>query len=179
MDLQPDRSPFPSLPTNDPFAQFQMAAPHGAYELSGVPELTAIGGNPGAPLYTPQGPVNNLSALRNQFPFLPVIPLPTEAVAIFLPVSGTPVEMRIPDGAAAMMLTGSAVFYLGLQGNAELPVAGNTPASGYEAKGLCKSFIPPTNFLFYVAGLRTISFVAPNNNTAVTALFYAPNEMPR
>lgn len=173
-NLTPNQSPYPSSITNTPEFAALLSSPGAVMSIGTVKEEAAIAAPDGSTLYTPRGPINDLMSLRQRFPFLPILPLMGEGVAVFL-AAGVAQDLQIPDGASLMCIRGNNDFYISVHGNAEVPTATNAVPGPSQTK----SFYAPQGFLYFVGGLSNFSVVAPNANTIVTACFYSPDQMPR
>ena len=151
----------PSESWNDPFS---MTPPH-----SERPESMGIE-QQGFPI-SALDPHSVLQGVRANFPFLPIMPLPSETKTIFLGTAGVAVDMILPDGAAICMLRGNQNYLMSLHGNAQVPTAANT-GQGDQDPAAVKVFFAPEGVPWFVHGIRSISFVSDIANTYVTALFW-------
>ncbi len=131
-----------------------------------VPEETAIA--PFDTIITPNGPITSLMQLRNEFPFVPIMPYPNLMAGVVL-AAGVAQDLNFPDGTQLFILSSNADFYACIHGSAELPTAANVQNN--------RSVFKPDYCWFY-ANARNISVIAPNANTFVQALCYAPTKLP-
>lgn len=116
-------------------------------------------------------PNSVLQGVRAQFPFLPIMPLPSETKTIFMATAGIAVEMYLPDGAAIAMFRGNQNYLMSLHGAAQIPTAA-LAGQGDQDPLAVKVFFAPEGVPWFVHGIRTISFVSDIANTYVTALFW-------
>jgi len=151
----------PSEPWNNPFS---MKVP--ASELPDNMGIQQQGFNISA--LTPHAV---LAAIRAKFPFLPIMPLPSETKTVFLATAGVASEMYLPDGAAVAMFRGNQNYLMSLHGNAQVPTAALS-GQGDQDPAAVKVFFAPEGVPWFVHGIRTISFVSDIPNTYVTALFW-------
>lgn len=175
-NITPNLGPWPSAPWNDPVDYPFMQNGMNLIDAAQVPERTALMAPDGSTGFTPQGPVNDLMALRHRFPYLPIMPFPVDTFGYFL-TQNVALDINIPDGAVMMTLRGNADYYITKHGNAAVPTAANSLQSLGDSRNNC--FYAPQGFVWYVGGLRTISVVAPVTGTIVSGAFYAAPEMPR
>lgn len=160
--LKPNTTHFPSEPTNDPvmhpFIGMEGHRLHFEHPLG----VTALGSDIGCTDFADQSAPDNLRALRLQFPYLEVIPVPARSTSIAL---GTAVslDVAIPDGMVAMILRGNADYYVSFNGAAGIPTVG-----GVDTQSVYK----PEGYVMYVGNKRSFSAIAPNAGTIVTAMFY-------
>lgn len=175
-DLVPNDTPNPSALWNDPmWAPY--AGPHGVMplDMSMVPEDAAIVAPDGSTMFTPQGPVTDLMAIRQRFPYLPILPFPNVVRSLFL-TAGVAQDLIIPDGMVLMSMRGNLDYYLSRAGRAAIPTAANTAIGlGVEAN---QSFYAPQGYVWYIGGMKQFSVVTPAD-AIVSCFFYAPPEMPR
>lgn len=161
--LAPNHSPFPSSIVNNPeFAPFLAHPGRAQISFDNVPEETALGSQIGDTVYAPQGPYSNLIALRMQFPHLEIVPWPPRAKSIAL-TANVAQDLTFPDGTVAIILRGNNDYYVSNAGNADIPTANNDSQSVYKPEG----------YVMYTGNLRSLSIIAPNGGTIVTALCYA------
>ena len=166
--LKPNNSTFPSAPQNDTNSLMDVV------HFSGSPEMAAIGPefDPLYENYAPQGPQNALMAMREKFPFLPILPLPNSVVAFAL-VANQVQEVQIPTGMAMAMISGDAAYWVSLQGNAQLPAIGVNPLDANQSR----SFYRPDGIFFFIAGKSALSFISGVTSNVSIAL-WAMNELP-
>lgn len=164
--LSPNSTHFPSEPWNDPvFSPFLDMQGHTLY-LDEAPKQTALGSDIGNTQFADQSAPDNLRALRLQFPFLEVIPVPARAVSVLL-TANTPTEVVIPDGMVAMIMRGNNDYYVSFNGAAGIPVVlGNNQTLDTQ------SIYKPEGYLMYVGNKKAFSVIAPNPNTIVTFMCY-------
>jgi hypothetical protein len=174
--LGPNQGPMPSYIGNDPVLSALIGTGGAPLVLGDVNEESALTAPDRSTNLTPQGPVNNLMSLRAQFPFLPILPLPTAYESVHL-AANTAEDIAIPSGASLMLLRGNADYYVATNGNAEVPSATNT--AGNAGSNRAKSFYAPQGILLYVSGVNSISVISPDADTIVTACFWSPDQMPR
>lgn len=169
--VAPNQGPTPSSLTNNPELSVLLNS-DGPVEIGVIRERAAV--EQGGVVITPQGPVNDLMALRASFPFLPIIPPPNTVRTFFL--DGTNAQdVNVPDGMCAGMFLGSNDFYVGFFGKADVPSA----TTAGNADNTSRSIYSPQGVMFYLGQVRQFSINAPNASTIVTVMFYAPNEWPR
>ena len=163
MDVDPHarNDATPSHQWNSPFG---MEAPHGRLpDNMGVEQQ---GFN-----ISVLSPRNVLASIRAQFPFLPIIPFPSEVKTLFLPVAGTAADLYFPDGAAVAMFRGNQNYLMSLHGNAQVPTAALTGQGEFDTAA-SKSFFAPEGVPFFIHGVKSASFVSDMANTYVTAIFW-------
>jgi len=165
--LQPNTSAFPSEVWNDPvMSPFSGMEGHRFY-LSQTPLETGIGSPIGDKQFADQSAPDNLRALRLQFPFLEVIPVPARSVSVLLTNANVARDVQIPDGMVAIIMRGNNDYYVSFNGAAGVPVdIGNNQSLDTQ------SVYKPEGYLMYVGNKRSISVIAPNANTIVTFMCY-------
>lgn len=164
--LAPNTTPFPSEPWNDPVMWPFVGMEGHRFYISDTPLETGIGSPIGEKQFSDQSAADNLRALRLQFPFLEVIPVPARAVSVSL-AANTPTEVVIPDGMVAIIMRGNADYYVSFNGAAGIPVAiGNNQSLDTQ------SIYKPEGYLMYVGNKRAFSVIAPNAGTIVTFMCY-------
>jgi len=144
-------------------------------ETARAPGPAAIDDNIKMPSLDPH---DDLRVIRNNFPFVPIMPFPPIVRSIFIPTASVRAyELIVPSQATLCMLTGDGLFYVCSEGNAEIPTATNSPEGGGD--NTSKSFAIPPNaifpFVFYVRGRRSLSVIcasAPTNPVTITAMFW-------
>lgn len=185
-ELNPNQTSKPSAVTNDPYAMPSLlgnvgdniSQGPGQLDISTVSEMAGIR-QIGSPEMVTQGPNNDLMHFRSRFPFVPVLPLLGQYASVFLPNPNVADEMELPNGTTAIIFSAKDDFFISIQGNAEVPSALNTPARLSGGLITARSFYkPPSGILWYVGNIRSLSCVAPNANTFVTALCYITNDWP-
>lgn len=170
VDIHANNSPFPSMPGNNPVISPFLQMEHNmTLPLSTVSEETSIGNDDLKFTATPQGPRNMLMDLRDKFPYLPILPVPSNVVTVAL-AANVPQDIKIPDGTIMGLFFGSGTYYVGLHGNAEIPVAGNQEAS--------KSIYRPERFAFYLANKKALSLISADAACVVTLLTYTFEQLP-
>lgn len=168
MDVMPNFSPFPSAPFNNPvIAPYLQVEDNGPLTIGDIPENTNIGSDDLRYMATPLAPRNLLMSLRAQFPYLPIMPLPPQSFSIALTQNAS-YTLPIPDGCAVMMMHGKGDYYVSLHGRAEIPLG----------DGLSKSIYKPERFAFFVGNSRSVDIITADAGVIVTALFYAPDQLP-
>lgn len=175
MNVVPNQTPLPSSINNNP--ELSPFLGGRMLDLGDVPITTALVAPDGTTGFTPESATTLLMALRSEFPFMPIIPLPTSYESVFLDTAGFAEDIFIPNGCSLMMIRGSADYYMSTYGNAAVPTAVNTLSSANANK--VKSFYAPQGLMFYVGGISSISIVSPTASTIVTAMFWTPDQMPR
>lgn len=183
-DIVQSDSNLATIPANSPM--MSMALGLGPQDLQTVPTDAGITSpEGGGQVISPQGPNNDLASLRSRFPFLPIMPIPTEAAAVILNTAVTQGgvtyyigEMRIPDGAVLGMFLANDEIYCSRLGNAEVPSVYNTNDFN---NAVCKSFMVSNGdqAAFYVGGVKSLSFASPSSGAVISAMFYAPDQYPR
>ena len=134
--------------------------------LGEIPEETAI--VPFGQAFTPNSPVNMLHQLRGEYPFVPIMPFPSQVVNLVLTV-GVARDMIFPEGTSLFILSANADFYACSHGNAEIPTLANEQTN--------KSIFRP-EFCWFYANQRSLSLIAPASNTFVQALCYVSTRLP-
>jgi hypothetical protein len=172
--IVPNNEPYPSMPWNSPELNFMLSHMSVA-AISSVDEGTAIAAPDGSTALTPQGPLNDLMSLRAKFGNLPVLPFPPEAASIVLTNAAQAGEMRIPDGAVLMVIGATASTFVCRAGNADVPTAVLTA----DGAGQTRSFLVTNGQIFYVGGVKSLSFASPTAGAIVSAMFYSADQMPR
>jgi hypothetical protein len=115
----------------------------------------------------PQGPRTDLQALRQQFPFVPIMPFPSIITGVVL-AAGVAQEIKFPTSGCVFILSGSGDYFASLQGNATIPSAADaSPGSIYRPE-----------FSWFYTLASGISVIAPNANTYVQAAIYVPADLP-
>lgn len=183
--FDPNNGPFPSSPGNNPYALPFLAAgvgdnlspAPGMMDVSTVTEMAGIA-QINEPEMVPQGPNNDLAMLRSRFPFVPILPMQGQLAAIFLPTALLADELVFPDGTTMVLFKGNNDYYISMHGKAEVPTVITNPAGVTGGAQTSRSFFKPEGFLFYVGNIKSLSIVAPNNNTIITALCYCTNQWP-
>jgi hypothetical protein len=102
-----------------------------------------------------------LMMLRNQFPFVQV--LPTPIVRTLILAAGVPALIQIPDMAQMVKITGDGDYYCNFDGNAAIPAAGQGD-NNY-------SIYRPENEWWYIANKQQLAFVSATVNRVVQAMF--------
>lgn len=176
--LRPSILHRPEILGDDPSLR-PLGDPVGA--IGKVRELEAIESPDRSTLLTPQGPQNDLASLRCRFPFLAILPIPTTAASVLLTANPTIAglfqgEMNIPDGMVLGMFNANGTVFVSRNGAAEVPTAVSAGQSlGF---GQASSFMLFNGSVFYVGGIRSLSFAGPVASI-VTAMLYAPDQLPR
>lgn len=117
---------------------------------------------------TPLGPRNDLLALQQAFPNIPIIPYPVSVVGVLL-AANVAQEIAFPSGTCLFRLHGAGNWFASLQGNAEIVSAGNVGAS--------KSVYKPDHTYFFTMA-SSISVISPDANTYVQAMCWTPSQLP-
>lgn len=182
----PNQSPWPSQIFNDPFSRLNL--------LVGAPDSPVVGPDGidltlvdnlagiqtiGREEQTPQGPNNDLMAMRSRFDNIPVLPLQGSVATVFLPTANTGDELVFPDGTTMAQFFGPADFYVSLHGKAEVPTAVNSPAGTTGTPSSVRSIYKPVGIWFYVGNIKSVGVVAPGANAIVQALCYITNQWPQ
>lgn len=176
MDLYPNFGPMPSADYNNPSMAPYLGAP-GVFplDLSPVPEDAALQAPDGSASLTPQGPINDLMALRSKYPYLPIMPFPAIVKPVFL-TAATERTVRVPNGAVLLTMKGNLDFYVCRNGKADVPTAANT--SDTLGDNVSQSFLAPQGFLWFVGGMNQFSMIAAVD-TIVSLAWWIPSEYPR
>lgn len=185
--LQPNQTPFPNSPIDDPYRYTSFLAGKGTYlepvegqlDVSTVDELAAVK-QIGMPELTPQGPITDLAWLRARFPFIQIMPLFTQFTSVFLPTANLADELIFPNGTTLVRFFGNNDYFLSISARAIIPTAALSPtaASGGNTENREKVVYRPEGVFWYVGGLKAVSCVAPNNNTYVSAACFITNQRP-
>lgn len=161
-NLGPNQRPYPSSLANDPVFAPLLRPDSDYLVLSTVPQEVAIGSSIGDIEYVDQGPVDNLIALRLQFPFMEILPFPARVVSVALNAN-TPTDVNIPDGTVGIVLRGNGDYFISLNGGAAIPTIGGPDT---------QSIYKPEGYVMYVGGRHQLSVVAPNAGTVVSFMCY-------
>lgn len=96
-----------------------------------------------------------LAALRAQYPYLEIQPLPLSVIAAFLD-AGIERCVQLPASTQMIKFTSSATpFYVMLQGKAQIPVTGNDVTK--------PGVLANPQGWYYVAEVGQVSLIAPAN----------------
>jgi hypothetical protein len=136
-------------------------------DLGPVPTETGVSPYPNV-IAPPQGPRTDLAMLRQQFPFVPIMPFPSQIVGVLL-AAGVAQDLRFPPGTAVFILSGSGDYFVSMQGNAAIPTAANIESNA--------SIFRP-EFSWFFTKSSGVSVIAPNANTYVQAACYIPTDLP-
>jgi len=142
-------------------------------QLSEIPEEAAIATHVGDKQFVPRGPLHDLLILRQQYPFLPIMPLPPRVRTVIVTNIAQAVDLVIPDAAVLMQIRGSGVYYMSSNGGARVPDATDSQAAR-DSSNENMSFYPADGMYWYIGGMKSISIAAPVVNTIVTAVFFSP-----
>lgn len=146
--------------------------------ISPLPEQTALYSE-GGERFPAQSPFTDLMFLRAQYPYIPIFPFPHRVVNLRLSPN-SPNEMAIPEGATICRLTANGEFYVSNKGNAELPdQKGNANLGNDLATNTAASLLNPDFGLFYVGGIRALSFISPSDGVIVSGAFWFTENWPR
>lgn len=168
--VEPNQGPFPSDPGNNPMIGPMVGMPFDFFSMGEVPEETAIGAPDTDTMYTPQGPRSLLMAFRQAFPFVPVLPVPTYVKTLHLAANAAE-NITFEDQIIGGMVLGVGDYYMSLRGNAEIPT--NT------TEKICDSMYKPDRIMFYMGGIKSLSFISATAGTIVTFIGWHFNQLPR
>lgn len=116
----------------------------------------------------PQGPRTDLASLRQQYPFVPIMPFPSIVRGVVLDANVAQ-DIQFPTGGCVFILAANGDFYANMQGRATIPAIANTNDNG--------SIFAPT-FSWFFTKSNMLSVIAPNANTYVQACIYVPTDLP-
>jgi len=130
-----------------------------------VDPLTAIQPFPNIAPMQPNNPSDDMLSIREQFPFLPILPFPRIVRTYFLATANTAQDIDLSQF-VIVAFRGNGDYYLCMDGAAVVPTAG-IPATS--------SIYKPEGNFFYAGNMQSCSIVAPNANCIVTAYGYHQN----
>lgn len=168
--LNPALFPFApqELLNRDPY--FNTDPERAMKEISTVPELAGIRPMPGGVEFTAQNIDTDLMGLRAQMPFLPIAQWPKSIRGVFLPTAGVPGVIEIPSGAVLGRFTGTADYFVSMEGQAQIPTA-TTPSD-------IGSIFRPEWAWWYIGGVTQPSIVSSVANAYVQLVCLSPKPFP-
>lgn len=146
--------------------------------ISPIPEQTSLF-SPEGSVFPAQSPFTDLMFIRAQYPYIPVFPFPHRVVNLRLSPN-SPYDMAIPEGATLCRLSANGEFYVSNKGNAELPdQKGNANLGNDLATNTAASLLNPDFGMFYVGGIKALSFISPSDGVIVCGAFWFTENWPR
>jgi hypothetical protein len=106
----------------------------------------------------------NLSALRAQNPFLPIVPFPNSIINVMLPAGGSPIDVFLPEGTKYINIRATGEYFVSRNGNAQIP----TSTISNDGRGC--SF--DSSQYVYVEELHSFSIISSVANNAVCISCY-------
>jgi hypothetical protein len=106
----------------------------------------------------------NLSALRAQNPFLPIVPFPNSVINVLLVAAGPPVDIYLPEGTKYINIRATSEYFASRNGNAQIPT------TTVNNDGQACSF--DSSQYIYVEELRSFSVISTGANNALCVSCY-------
>ncbi len=140
-----------------------------------VPEETAI--FPNGQIVASEGAFADLDHFRLLFPFMPIMPVPTNIASVIVTVANTAYPLTFPDGTQLVHFAGDGTgdYWISFDGAAAVPTQPIIDAN----PGGKLAFFKPDYTWFYVSGMRQISVTSPTAGRIVQAHCYIVNSRPK